>query len=65
MQTGIVKWFNETKGYGFILSEGTEYFVHYKSINQDGYKTLPEGAKVEFTAEKGRRGMEARGIRIV
>ena len=57
MAVGTVKWFNETKGYGFISSDGGEdVFVHFSAIQSDGYKTLSEGEHVEFdlmTREKG------------
>ena len=45
-KNGIVKWFNDTKGYGFIASEGRDLFVHYKSINSGGFKTLKEGQQI-------------------
>ncbi len=48
MQEGSVKWFNETKGFGFISDGKTEYFCHYKAIRGTGYKTLNEGEKVQF-----------------
>ena len=50
MATGTVKWFNDAKGYGFITpdDEGKDLFVHHTAISGDGYKSLPEGAKVEF-----------------
>jgi CspA family cold shock protein len=61
MQTGIVKWFNNSKGYGFITpSDGSpDVFVHYSSIETDGYKSLAEGQKVEFESTKGPKGMQA------
>ena len=60
MEQGTVKWFNNTKGYGFIKRErGEDVFVHYKSINGDGYKTLNEGDKVEFEVEQGPKGLQA------
>lgn len=61
MQTGIVKWFNNSKGYGFITpSDGSpDVFVHYSSIETDGYKTLAEGQNVEFESTKGPKGMQA------
>ena len=64
MVQGTVKWFNNTKGYGFIKREsGEDVFVHYKSISGDGYKTLNEGDKVEFEVEQGPKGLQA--IKVV
>lgn len=55
--TGTVKWFDEAKGYGFILSEdGKDIFVHYKSIAGEGFKTLKEGDQVQFEVKDGERG---------
>ncbi len=60
MAKGTVKWFNESKGYGFIASEdGTDVFVHYSSIQGEGFKTIAEGDKVEFDVEKGDKGPKA------
>lgn len=60
MSQGTVKWFNEQKGFGFITSDdGQEYFVHHTSIIADGFKTLNEGAEVQFKIEKGDRGPKA------
>lgn len=60
METGTVKWFNGSKGYGFIArEEGKDVFVHYKAIQGDGYKTLEEGDKVEFEVEQGPKGLQA------
>ena len=50
---GTVKWFNENKGFGFIESEGKDYFVHFSAIQVEGFKTLAEGATVLFKATKG------------
>mgnify|MGYP001559289566 FL=1 len=60
MAKGTVKWFNESKGYGFIASEdGTDVFVHYSSIQGEGFKTIAEGDNVEFDVEKGDKGPKA------
>ena len=61
--TGTVKWFNSEKGYGFITSdEGNDIFVHYSAINQEGFKTLNEGDKVEFEVVEGDRGPQASNV---
>ena len=63
METGIVKWFNSSKGYGFITREsGDDVFVHYKAIEGDGFKTLNEGEKVEFEVEQGEKGLQATNV---
>lgn len=64
MQTGIVKWFNNTKGYGFILPEsgGGDIFAHYSAIDMDGYKTLKAGQTVKFETEQGPKGLHAKNI---
>lgn len=60
METGTVKWFNSSKGYGFISrEEGKDVFVHYKSIEGEGYKTLEEGDKVQFEVGEGPKGPQA------
>ena len=61
MASGVVKWFNDTKGYGFITPDdaGKDLFVHHSAISGEGFKTLTEGAKVEFEAGEGRKGPEA------
>jgi len=57
---GTVKWFNDSKGYGFIQQEGgSDIFVHYSAIQGDGYKTLVEGQKVEFEIAEGEKGPKA------
>jgi cold shock protein len=62
-ETGTVKWFNATKGYGFITREGgDDVFVHYSAIEADGYKTLNEGQRVEFTIMEGPKGLAASNV---
>lgn len=65
MAKGKVKWFNNAKGYGFVLSEegGDDLFVHYSSIQMDGYKTLKAGQDVEFDILEGPKGQHAINIR--
>ena len=61
--TGTVKWFNEAKGFGFIEQEsGPDVFVHFSNIEGDGFKTLAEGQKVEFTVTQGQKGPQAEKI---
>jgi CspA family cold shock protein len=63
MEQGTVKWFNGTKGFGFIQRNGGEdVFVHYKAIVGEGYKTLNEGDKVQFDVEKGPKGLQALNV---
>ncbi len=60
MPNGTVKWFDETKGYGFITSEdGGDIFVHYSSIQGDGFKSLVEGDSISFEVEQGEKGPKA------
>ena len=60
---GTVKWFNGSKGYGFIAREdGEDVFVHYSAISSDGFRNLMEGQKVEFTVEKGPKGLQAANV---
>ncbi|MFA5518717.1 MAG: cold shock domain-containing protein [Spirochaetota bacterium] len=66
MSQGTVKWFNDQKGFGFIsASDGNDYFVHHSSIIGEGFKTLPEGAQVEFKIENSDRGPRAVQVRII
>jgi cold shock protein len=61
--TGTVKWFNESKGFGFIASEaGEDVFVHYSAITGAGFKTLAEGQKVEFDVKPGQKGPQAENV---
>lgn len=63
---GTVKWFNGDKGFGFIEREGgADVFVHFSAIQADGYRSLQEGQKVEFTVEKGPKGLQAANVTIV
>ena len=60
---GTVKWFNGAKGYGFIAREGGEdIFVHFSAIQGDGYRNLEEGEQVEFTIQKGPKGLQAANV---
>jgi CspA family cold shock protein len=65
MATGTVKWFNDTKGYGFISPDegGDDLFVHHRQIAGEGHRTLVEGQRVEFDASRGQKGMEATAVR--
>lgn len=65
-QNGTVKWFNETKGYGFITPEsGPDVFVHFRAIEGKGFKTLAEGQKVSFEVVQGQKGMQAERVQVV
>lgn len=65
-QTGTVKWFNDEKGFGFITPEsGSDLFVHFRSIQGNGFKSLKEGQQVSFVAVKGQKGMQADEVQIV
>jgi CspA family cold shock protein len=62
-RTGTVKWFNDGKGFGFILQEsGPDVFVHYSQIGGDGFKTLEEGERVEYDVVEGPKGLLAEGV---
>ncbi|GIP40048.1 cold shock-like protein CspLB [Paenibacillus sp. J31TS4] len=63
MQTGTVKWFNAEKGFGFIEVEGgADVFVHFSAINEEGYKSLDEGQRVQFEVVQGQRGPQAENV---
>ena len=63
METGTVKWFNGSKGYGFITrEEGDDVFVHYRSIEGEGFKSLEDGDKVQFGVEQGAKGLQAANV---
>ncbi|CAG0935907.1 Cold shock protein ScoF [Thermoflexales bacterium] len=65
MATGTVKWFNNTKGYGFIAPDdgGEDVFVHHSAIEMEGYRKLAEGQKVEFEVTTGPKGLQAQNVR--
>ena len=67
MTKGTVKWFNNAKGYGFIVPEqgGDDVFVHYSAIKGDGYRTLNEGQPVHFSAEPGPKGLQATDVELL
>lgn len=67
MKTGVVKWFNNAKGYGFILSDdsGEDIFAHYSSIEMEGYRTLRAGQCVAFEAIDGPKGLHAMSIKVL
>ena len=65
-QQGTVKWFNGSKGYGFIeRAEGEDLFVHYNAILGDGYRNLDEGQRVEFTVVQGQKGLQAQDVVVI
>jgi len=67
MITGVVKWFNNAKGYGFVTPDEGEQdvFVHFSAISMDGYKTLKEGQKVQFDISQGPKGLHAANLQAV
>jgi CspA family cold shock protein len=65
-EQGTVKWFNGTKGYGFIeREEGEDVFVHYTAIIGDGFRNLDEGQRVEFTVVEGQKGPQAENVTVI
>ncbi len=65
-ETGTVKWFNGSKGYGFISRDvGNDIFVHFSAIGGDGYRSLEEGQKVEFIVTEGKKGLQAQDVTVV
>lgn len=64
-ETGIVKWFNAGKGFGFIQREnGEDVFVHFSAIESTGYRTLDEGARVQFVVKRGPKGLQAEQVSL-
>lgn len=65
MQQGVVRWFNVAKGFGFIESQGIDYFVHFKAIQSNGFKELKDGQQVTFVPEAGQKGPMATQVSVV
>ncbi len=64
--TGTVKWFNDAKGFGFITTEaGDDVFVHFSAIQAQGFRSLPEGAQVEFEVSQGPKGLQATNVNVI
>ncbi|HAS63622.1 MAG TPA: cold-shock protein [Vibrio sp.] len=65
--TGLVKWFNEEKGFGFLTQDngGADVFVHFRAIASDGFRTLTEGQKVAFDIEQGQKGLQAANVTVL
>lgn len=65
-EVGVVKWFNDTKGFGFIQrSNGEDVFVHFRAIQADGHRSLRDGQRVEFVVAQGQKGLQAEEVRAV
>ena len=65
-QTGVVKWFNDEKGFGYITPQsGDDLFVHIRAIQSDGFKSLKEGQNVSFVAGRGQKGMQAEEVQVI
>jgi len=66
MATGTVKWFNDSKGFGFIAPEdgSADVFVHFSAINSEGFRTLAEGQSVEYEVEEGPKGLQAKQVSV-
>jgi len=65
-EKGTVKWFNNDKGFGFIQREnGADVFVHFRAISSDGYRSLQEGQRVEFSVTQGQKGPQAENVTVV
>ncbi len=66
-EVGTVKWFNNTKGFGFITrgDDAPDIFVHYSAIRGDGYRSLEEGQRVEFTVVDGQKGLQAQDVMVI
>jgi CspA family cold shock protein len=65
-ETGTVKWFNSTKGFGFITRDsGGDVFVHFSAINSQGYRSLEEGQRVEFIVTQGQKGLQAQEVTVI
>jgi cold shock protein len=66
MQSGTVKWFNDAKGFGFITTEnGEDVFVHFSAIQGGGFRSLQEGARVEFEVTQGPKGLQAQNVNVL
>lgn len=65
-EIGTVKWFNATKGYGFITRDsGGDVFIHFSAINSEGYRSLEEGQRVEYDVVEGQKGLQAQAVELV